>query len=345
MARGHRHPLARYIGIRLLVSVILLFGVTLVTFALTHLVPADPVQAQLGEQASGDPEIVQAFRERQGLDKPVPVQYAIYLGHLVRGNLGTSNVTQIPVRTELSRAFPATAELAIAAIVVSVILGIGLGLWAALRRQRLADQVIRLFSLAGVSAPTFWLALVAYYTLFYKLGLLPGSGRLSPEAVPPKQVTGFMTIDSLLAGNLPLFWDALAHLVLPASVLALFTIGLLTRFCRSAILEVLDLDYVRAARAKGLPRRTVVLRYVLRGAFVPIVTVVGLAFGSLLSGTVLTEKIFAWHGLGEYAFNGATKLDLPAVMGVSIVVGVVYIGINLVVDVIYGVIDPRVRIT
>ena len=209
---------------------------------------------------------------------------------------------------------------------------------------RPADHVIRAVSLVGLSVPTFWLALMMYYIFFFKLRIFPGSGRLSPTAVAPPTVTGLYTVDSLLAGQFATFWDALSHLILPALVLALYTVGLLTRFARSSVLDVLNQDFVKAARAKGLPFHVVITRYVLRGALVPIITIVGLAFGSLLSGTVLVEKVYSWHGIGEYAFTAATKLDLPAVMGVGLVVGVVYIGINFIVDVLYGVIDPRVRI-
>ena len=337
------HPMARYLLIRLGMSLVLVFGVTIVTFLLANLVPGDPVQAALGEQASGNPAIVEQFRVDMGLDKPLPVQYVTYIAHLVQGDLGLSQQTRTPVATELRRAFPATAELATMAIVLSILIGIGLGLWAALRRGRAADHTIRVVSLVGISAPTFWLALIAYYLFFFKLRLLPGSGRLSPTAVPPPNVSGFYTIDSLLAGQWATFTDAVGHLMMPSLVLALGTVGLLTRFARSSVLEVLNLDYVRAARAKGLPARAVIFRYVLRGSLMPIITVVGIAFGSLLAGAVLTEKVFSWHGIGEYAFNGATKLDLPAVMGVGLVVGVTYIAVNLLVDLVYGFVDPRVR--
>lgn len=322
-----------------------MLGVTIVTFTLTNLVPADPVQAALGEQAAANPEIVAKFRAENGLDKPLPVQYITYLGNVLQGDLGTSTQTRQPVADELAKAFPATIELALSAIVFSALIGIGLGLWAAMKRRKFTDQVIRVVSLIGLSWPTFWLALVVYYVFFFLLGWFPGSGRLSPAAMPPPQVTGLYTVDSLLAGQWSTFGDAVYHLILPASVLALYTIGLLTRFARSAVMEVLDMDYVKAARAKGLPKRKVVLGYVLRGALVPIITVLGLAFGSLLSGTVLVEKVYSWHGLGEYSFSAATKLDLPAIMGVGLVVGVVYIGLNFLVDVLYGVIDPRVRVS
>ncbi|WP_244650514.1 ABC transporter permease [Plantibacter sp. CFBP 13570] len=343
-ARAGLHPLARYLGIRLGLTVLLMFGVTLVTFTLTNLVPADPVQAALGEQAAADPTIVAQFRENAGLDKPLPVQYVTYVANLFQGDLGTSQQTRGAVADELGRAFPATAELALTAIVISIIIGVGLGMWAALRRKTITDQVIRVVSLIGISVPSFWLALVVYFVFFSQLHWFPGSGRLSPAAIPPPKVTGMYTIDALLAGQWSTFGDAIAHLILPASVLALYTIGLLTRFARSAILEVLDLDYVRAARAKGLPGHVVVTRYVLRGALVPIITVLGVAFGSLLSGTVLVEKVYSWHGLGEYAYSAATKLDLPAIMGVGLIVGFVYIGLNFLVDVLYGFIDPRVRV-
>lgn len=338
-----RHPLARYIGIRLLVSVLLVWGVTLVTFVLTALVPANPAAAALGERQASDPAAVAAFEREWGLDQPLPVQYGMYLGRLVHGDLGRSTQTRNPVATDLASAFPATAELAIAALTLSVLLGVGLGMVAAMRHRSIADQAIRVFSLIGISTPTFWLALLMFYVFFYQLGWAPGSGRLDAQFMPPPRVTGLYTVDALLAGEFVVFRNALAHLVLPASVLMLYTVGLLTRFSRTAVLDALGNDYVTAARAKGLPGRVVTLRYVLRGALLPILTVVGLTFGSLLSGAVLTETVFAWNGLGQYAYNAATTLDLQAVMGVGLVVGVTYIAINFVVDLLYGVIDPRVR--
>ncbi len=337
-------PLVRYIGIRLGVSILLIFGVTLVTFTLTNLVPADPAQAALGERAASDPAVVAEFRKAQGLDKPVVVQYFVYLGHLLQGNLGVSTQTHNPVSQDLAVAFPATAELAIFVIVFSIIIGIGLGLYAALRHNRFTDQVIRIFSLGGISIPTFWLALAVFYIFFYQLHWAPGSGRLDPAAQAPPTVTGMYTIDALLAGQWDTFVDALSHLALPGLVLTLYTVGLLIRFARSAVLDILGLDYVTAARAKGLTSRRVIFGYTLRGALLPILTIVGLAFGSLLSGTVLTEQVFSWGGIGQYAYKAATTLDLPAVMGVGLIVGLVYIFTNFVIDVIYGLVDPRVRV-
>ncbi|RFA15355.1 peptide ABC transporter permease [Subtercola boreus] len=345
LRRGpHLGPLARYILIRFGISVLLIFGVTLVTFTLANLVPADPAQAALGERAASDPAIVAAFREAQGLDKPVVTQYLLYIAHLFQGNLGTSTQSHNPVTQDLSVAFPATAELALFVIVFSIIIGVGLGTWAALRQNRFVDQLFRVVSLIGISIPTFWLALAAFYVFFYQLHWAPGTGRLSASLQAPPKVTGLYTVDALVAGQYTTFWNALSHLILPGLVLVLFTVGLLVRFSRSAVLDVLNQEYVLAARAKGLSSAAVIFRYVLRGASLPILTIVGLAFGSLLSGTVLTEQVFGWGGIGQYAYKSATTLDLPAVMGVGLVVGVVYILTNFIIDVVYGVIDPRVRV-
>jgi peptide/nickel transport system permease protein len=204
--------------------------------------------------------------------------------------------------------------------------------------------VLRVVSLTGLSVPTFWLALVLYYFFYFKLHIAPGSGRLDSDYNTPGRVTGMYTLDALFAGQLDTFFDAVAHLFLPVLVLTLYTVGLLTRFVRTAVLEILDQDYVRAARAKGLPGRTVVFSYVLRGASIPILTVVGLAFGSLLSGTVLVESVFSWPGIGSYAFQAASHLDLPGVMGVGLLIGVTYLLVNLAVDLLYGLLDPRVRL-
>ena len=338
------HPLARYVLRRIGVSVLLVVGVTLVTFVLTNLVPGDTVAANLGQQAAADPTIVAAYRAHYGLDRPLPAQYLTYLGNLVHGDLGESQQTHRSVVADLSAAVPATLEIAIGAIVLSILIGVGFGVVAAVQRGHLADSALRLVSVVGISVPTFWLAMVAFYVFSYQLDIAPGSGRLSPADTAPPAVTGLYTVDSLLAGQWATFGDAVAHLALPTLVLTLYTVGLLTRFTRSAVLEVLDQDYVRSARAKGLPGSTVLLRYVLRAALVPILTVVGLAFGALLSGTVLVEQIFSWPGMGSYAYQAASHLDLPGVMGVGLVVGVIYVVINLIVDLLYGVIDPRVRV-
>lgn len=339
------HPLLRYILRRLGISVLLVIGVTLVTFILTNLVPGDPAVANLGQQAASDPTIVAAYKAHFGLDKPLPEQYLIYLNNLIHGDLGESQLTHQPVLSDLKTAVPATMEIAIGAIVLSVLIGVSFGVIGAIRRGKVVDQSLRVISLIGISVPTFWLALVAFYVFSFKLNIAPGSGRLSPDLNPPPTVTGMYTVDALLAGQWHTYLDACAHLLLPTLVLTAYTVGLLTRFTRTAVLEVLDADFVRAARAKGLRSRTVLVRYVLRAALVPVLTVTGLAFGSLLSGTVLVEAVFSWPGLGAYAYQAASHLDLPGVMGVGLVVGVTYLAINFIVDLLYGLIDPRVRVS
>ena len=342
--RSAGRPYLRFAVRRVLTSLLLLLGVTLVTFVLTNLVPGDPVAANLGQRAAEDLEIVARFRREYGLDRPLVGQYLTYLGNLLHGDLGVSTTTRRAVTADLRAAVPATLEIALGAIVLSVVIGTVFGTYAAHRRGRASDHVLRVVSLAGLSVPTFWLALVLYYLCYYKLGIAPGSGRLSVDFTVPPRVTGLYTVDSLLAGQLDTFLDAVSHLFLPVLVLTLYTVGLLTRFVRTAVLEVLDQDYVRAAHAKGLPARTVVWSYVLRGASIPVLTVVGLAFGSLLSGTVLVESVFSWPGIGTYAYQAASHLDLPGVMGVGLVVGATYLLVNLVVDLLYGVLDPRVRL-
>ena len=317
---------------------------TLVTFILTAIVPGDPIAAALGEGARQNEATVAAYRERYGMDRSLPERYFIYLGSLLQGDLGTSIRTGSSVASDLATAIPATMEIAFAAVLLSAAVGTFLGTLAAYRAGKVSDQIIRVVSLIGLSVPTFWSAILVYQLFFLELGWAPGSGRLSPGLTPPPRVTGLYLLDFMLNGDPVGFFDAAAHLALPVLVLSLFTIGLLTRFIRTSVLEVLSTDYIRAARAKGLPGRTVIFNYLLRGASLPTLTLLGVAFGSLLSGTVLVEAIFAWPGLGTYAYNAAINLDLPAVMGVGLVVGVIYIVINLVVDLLYGVLDPRVRL-
>jgi len=344
--RARRAPsFAIFAARRLVALVFLAIGITAVTFVLTQLVPSNAVATNLGEQAAGDPAAVAAFRHHYGLDKPLPERYAIYLGHLLHGDLGQSSLTHNSVRSDLSQFIPATGELALYSVLFAAIVGIAFGVLAAMRRNRPTDHVLRVTSLAGISMPTFWIALVALYVGFYKLGWFPGADRLDPGTLPPPHVTGLYTIDALLAGKFGLAGQALHHLVLPALVLAAFNVSLLTRFTRSAVLEVIGNDYVRGARAKGLPERIVVVRYILRAALPSVVTVLGLVFANVLTGAVLVEKIFSWPGIGQYAYQAAVNLDVQAIAGVSIFVAVVYVTVNFVVDVLYGVIDPRIRIT
>ncbi|TML89952.1 MAG: ABC transporter permease [Actinobacteria bacterium] len=323
----------------------LAIGITLVVFVLTQLVPTNAVTANLGEQAAGDPAAVASFKRHYGLDRPLPVRYVLYLKHVAEGDLGQSALTHDAVTHDLGQFIPATAELAIVSVLLAAILGITFGVYAAMRRNKLADHLLRVVSLGGISMPTFWIALVSLYVGFYRLGWFPGSDRLDPGQLPPPHHTGLYTIDALVSGRWSLFVQVLHHLALPALVLAAFNVSLLTRYTRSAVLEVAGNDYVRAGRAKGLPERTVIRRYILRAALPSVVTVLGLVFANVLTGAVLVEKIFTWPGIGQYAYNAAVALDVPAIAGVSLFVAVVYITVNFIVDVLYGVIDPRIRIT
>jgi peptide/nickel transport system permease protein len=334
----------RFLLRRLAALLLLAVGITAVVFVLTQLVPSNAAATNLGEQASGDPAAVAAFEHHYGLDKPLPLRYVLYLQHVVHGDLGQSSLTHDAVTHDLGLFIPATAELALYSVLIAAFFGIAFGVVAALRRNRPADHILRVVSLGGISMPTFWIGLIALYLGFFKLGWFPGAGRLDPGVEPPPHTTGLYTLDALLHGKWGLFGTSFHHLVLPALVLAAFNVSLLTRYTRSAVLEVVGNDYVRAARAKGLPERIVVTRYILRAALPSVVTVLGLVFANVLTGAVLVEKIFSWPGIGQYAYQAAVNLDVPAIAGVSLFVAVVYITINFIVDVLYGVIDPRLRI-
>jgi peptide/nickel transport system permease protein len=334
-----------FLARRLVAVALLSIGVTLVAFTLSHLVPADPAVAALGERAADSPIVVERFRERHGLNEPVPRQYLNYLGRLVRGDLGLSHQTGRSVNEDLGRVVPASIELALVAVLITIVLGIGLGTIAAINRENWIDQALRVVTLVGVSAPSFWLALVAFYVFFFKLGWAPPGGRLEPGTVAPPQVTRLYSVDALLAGRPDTAWEAMRHLVLPALVLASYSVSVMVRFTRSSVLDVLNADYILAARAKGLPARTILFNHVLRAAFPGVLTMTGLSFATLLSGTVLIEAIFGWPGVGQYAYLSATTLDLNAIMGVTLFIAIVYVVLNFVVDVLYGVIDPRIRVS
>ncbi len=319
-------------------------GITLLSFVLSHAVPADPVTANLGEHAAADPQVVAAFRHQWGLDRPLPAQYGIYLWNLVHGDMGVSISTRQPVLTDLRQRLPATVELATVAMLIGLVISIPVGILSAVNRDSILDQITRVGALVGVSIPVFWLALVGILIFYARLGWAPAPGRLSMYLLPPPFATGFVIIDALLARRTDAAVDALRHLVLPAFVLSSYSVGVITRMMRGSMLEVLGEDYVRTARAKGLPAWIVVLRHAARNGLIPVVTIVGLSFGGLLSGAVVTETVFAWPGLGSYAFRSATSLDFPAIMGVGIVVATVYILVNLLVDVAYALIDPRIRV-
>lgn len=336
-------PLYLYILRRLILMVPLLFGITLVSFVIGHAVPADPVASNLSQRAMSDPAVVAAFKAEWGLDQPPVTQYAVYLRNLLSGNLGKSIRSRRAVIDDLRAYLPATVELATFATVIGVSLGLILGVVSAVLRNTVFDFFARFVSLIGISAPVFWLALISLLLFYARLRWFPGPGRLDSGIPIPPYVTGFLTVDSLLAGHWKAFNNALGHLVLPGMVLGSYSMGLITRITRAAMLESLSQDYIRTARSKGLRERAVLLRHALSNALIPVITVIGLSYGTLLSGAVLTETIFAWPGIGRYAYSASTMLDFPAIMGVSLLIAFIFTVINLIVDVLYHIVDPRLR--
>jgi peptide/nickel transport system permease protein len=323
--------------------VVAALGVTLISFIVAHSVPTDPIVSNLGQIASQRPEIVKAFREKWGLDRPLHEQYFTFVRNLARGEFGTSINTRRAITKDLALFLPATVELATAAVVFALLLGLPLGILAAVRRDGPIDHLARMVSLIGVSIPIFWLATVSLVLFYATLHWTVGPGRLGPQIERPEYVTGLFTVDSLLEGDFESFKDAVSHLILPGLVLASSIMGLITRITRSSMLDVLSQDYTRTARAKGLRESVVVARHALRNALIPTVTILGLAYGGLLSGAVMTETIFAWPGLGRYAFQSVRTNDFPAIMGVTFVIGIVYVVVNLFVDLLYGWLDPRIH--
>jgi len=333
--------LLRYVVRRLLLAVIVLLGVTFLTFAVSQLIPGDPARLAAGPHASE--ASVERLRREYGLDRPWPVQYVDFLGRLSRGNLGRSVQTDRPVRDEIGDYFPATAELTLAAIALACAVGIPVGVLSAVWRNSWLDHSARLFSLLGVAVPSFWLGLLLEFVFYYRLGWLPGEGRLGLVTTAPPSRTGLLLIDSVIVGDMNAFGDALLHLVLPAVALGYNSLALVTRTTRANLLEVLHEDFVRTAHAKGLRTRSVIFGHALRNALLPTLTIIGLQFGYLLGGAILVETIFAWPGIGTYALNGILNLDFPVILGVTTTVTLIFLVVNLIVDVLYATLDPRVR--
>jgi len=327
----------------LLFSVALTFlGLTCVTFFIGRVIPIDPVLAIVGDKASR--ETYERVRIEIGLDQPIPVQFWRYLVKVLHGDFGNSVITSQPVLHDLLRVFPATIELSMLALIIGVVLGIPLGVIAATHRGRWQDQVIRFGSLLGYSMPVFWLGLVGLLAFYAKLGWVEGPGRLdvSYDDIVPT-VTGLMTIDSLIAGDGDVFWNAVSHLVLPSSILGYLSLAYVARMTRSFMLGQLKQEYILATLAKGLSPFRVVWVHALGNVWVQLVTVIALTFGSMLEGAVLTETVFAWPGLGLYMKNSLFNADLNAVLGGTMMVGVVYIGLNMLSDLLYPLVDPRAR--
>ncbi|MDA0366285.1 MAG: ABC transporter permease [Chloroflexi bacterium] len=337
--------MAAYIARRVAVLPLLLLGLATITFAIAHAVPADPISSVVAERQLNNPEVVAAARAHWGLDQSVPEQYTRYVWNLVQGDMGTSFRTKRPVRDDLLERLPATLELTISAMIVATTLGIGLGMVAAVKRNRWPDHVARLFAVTGSAMPVFWIGLVVLLIFWAELGWFPGPGRLDTRALPPPHLTGLFTVDALLHGDLSTFWNAFRHLMLPGFVLGWAVLGLISRLVRASMVEVLGQDYIRTARAKGLHERQVLLRHALKNALIPTLTVVGLSVAGLLGGAVLTEQIFSWPGIGGYTVQAAQSLDYPAIQSVAIFAGALMVLSNLATDVAYAFVDPRIRLS
>ena len=316
-------------------------GVTLIAFALIRLIPGDPVENLSGERGM-DPERRLRLLHQFGLDRPLPVQYGDYIGQVLQGDLGTSLTTHEPVLTEFMTLFPATIELASFALLFAVVIGLPAGILAALNRNTVADYAVMGVSLTGYSMPIFWWALLLILFFSVQLGWTPVSGRIAVQYDVPA-LTGFMLIDTLRAGDFGAFRSALSHLILPSIALGTIPLAVIARMTRSSMLEVLREDYVRTARAKGLARWQVVVVHALRNALIPVITVIGLQVGLLLSGAILTETIFSWPGVGNWLIHGVQSRDYPVVQGGILLVATIVIVVNLIVDALYGVVNPRIR--
>ena len=328
---------------RLVLAAFVVWGVTLITFFLSHVVPGDPARLIAGPRASL--AAIAHIRTEYGLDRPLPQQYAGYMTGLARGNLGISFVSRRPVSTDLLSYFPATLELTLYALVLGSLLAVLAALLSVRRRGRATETGVQVLAVTTLSVPAFWAALILQLVVAVNLGWLPVTGRLGTGVTPPPHLTGLYTMDSLLTGRLGTFADALQHLVLPAFALGLAVFGLMARIMRASLLEVVGEDYVRTAEAKGLSEARVLLRHVLRNAMLPGVTVLGLQFGLLAGGIFVVEYLFAWPGIGAYAFNAFQASDYNAVVGVTLLVGVLYVLANLAVDLTYLYLDPRIRYT
>ncbi len=334
--------MGRYIASRLLNLIPVLLGITLLVFTFLHLIPGDPAQVMAGERAT--PDQVAALREQLGLNQPLPLQYLVFLGNLLRFNFGTSIISGVPIAQEIRIRWPATFELSVAAMIVATLLGIPAGVLAAVRKNSAVDNLTMSGSLLGVSLPVYWLGLLLVYLFAVNLHWLPPSGRLSIDAgFSFKPITGFYVLDALLQGNFKALKDVLAHLILPAITLGTIPLAILARITRSAMLEVLSQDYIRTARAKGLLERWVIFKHALKNALLPVVTIIGLQFGTLLGGAILTETIFSWPGIGSWIYEGILARDYPVVQGGVVFVAAAFVLINLLVDLSYALLDPRIQ--
>jgi peptide/nickel transport system permease protein len=328
---------------RLMTVIPTLIGVVIVTFLLTRVLPGDPAVYFAGPAAT--PQSIAEIRKSLGLDRPLPDQFLRYVGDLARGNFGNSLSTGRPVAAEISSRLPASAELTFSGLFLAIAIAVPLGIFAAVRQGSLIDHVCRIIATAGVSLPVFFTGLLLVYVFYFRLGWSPAPlGRLDAFTSAPPEITGFYLIDSLVSGNFETFRAALSQLILPAVTLAIFSLAPITRMTRASMLAVLASEFIRTARASGLDGRTVVLTYAFRNAMLPVVTTLGMVFSFLLGANVLVEKVFAWPGIGSYAVEALLQSDFAPVQGFVLTMAVMYVALNLFIDLLYGVIDPRVRL-
>jgi peptide/nickel transport system permease protein len=328
---------------RLALTVPTLFGVTVVGFLLAYMLPGNPALVKAGPFAT--PDFVAEVERQMGLDQPLPVQYLRYLGALLQGDLGLSSSTGRPVLDDFAQRLPATLELTLAALLIAIGIGVPLGVLAAIHRDTLLDHAGRVLSVAGVAMPSFWTGLLLIYVFFYLLDLAPAPlGRLAPGLQPPAAVTGLYVVDSALAGDWPALRSALQHLALPAATLGIAVMAPVARMVRATMLETLQSDFVKAAWGAGLPPRRVIYGDALRNALIPVVTILGVVFGFLMAGNAVVESVFAWPGIGNYAVTSLMTKDAGPIQSFVLFVALMYVVVNLAVDLLYGLIDPRIRL-
>lgn len=332
--------MARYILKRLLLLIPVLLGVLIVVFIVLRVFTNDPAAMMLGQHATAAQ--VEALRHQLGLDQPLYVQFGTYLWQILHGDFGRSLMTKTPVIQEIAARFPATIELALMAIILATAFGLIMGVVAAVKQNSFWDYFTMLGALVGVSMPIFWLGLLLIILFAVMMGVLPPAGRID-IGMEPVSITGLYLLDSLLTGNWTAFQSALKHLILPAVALASYSTAIIARMTRSTMLEVIRQDYIRTARAKGLPERVVVYKHALRNAMIPVITVIGLQMGALLGGAVLTETVFSWPGLGSRLVDAILAADYPMVQGTVIIIATVFVVVNLIVDIIYAFLDPRIH--
>jgi peptide/nickel transport system permease protein len=320
-----------------------LVGVTIITFTLTYVLPGNPAVVKAGPLVS--PEMVKELEKEMGLDQPAWVQYWRYISGVVRGDLGQSASTGRPVLQDFKQRLPATLELTLASLLIALLIGIPLGVQSAVHRDTAIDHVGRIVGVAGVAMPTFWTGLLALYFFFYLLGVAPPPlGRLGSGIEPPQAITGLYVVDSLLTGNWKALGSSLHQLMLPAFTLGLSVMAPIARMVRSTMLEILESDYIKAAWAAGIPRRRVIYGDALANALIPVVTILGIVFGFLMAGNAVVESVFAWPGIGNYAITSLMTKDSGPIQSFVLFVAVLYVVVNFVIDMVYGLIDPRIRL-